>query len=162
MQDALQQAIECLQIQDVYQKNLLAFCAEDFEPKYDDLEKVDVSFMHVVRRSEVMALENDEETKRIFRVHIRLGVRWRELGAEEAESNEVDLAKIEGKLIAEYLMRHELTKEAMEVFAKQNASFHVWPYWREIVSSQCAKMNLPVIFMPAVQFAKHQDENVTK
>jgi hypothetical protein len=29
-----------------------------------------------------------------------------------------------------------------------NASFHLWPFWREYVVSQCNRMNLPKISIP--------------
>ena len=42
--------------------------------------------------------------------------------------------------------------EALEQFVLHNASFHIWPYWREYLASQCLRMNLAPITAPMRQF----------
>lgn len=164
MSDLLQKAIDNLQIEDVFQKSINAFCANNFEPKYNDFDEIEVQFMHVVRRSEVLQLENADDSRRFFRVIIMLGVRWVKASESKTsdESQIEELAKIEGRMIAEYLMKAEVPPEALDEFAKRNASFHVWPYWREVVASQCSKMNLPVVVLPAVQFASNRASEPTE
>lgn len=167
MTNLLQQAIDNLKIQDVYVRSLTAYCADDFEPKFHDFESIEIQFLHFVRGSAILEVADeqkpDAEPVKIFRVFLRLGARWMDTGVSEAKdgneetTNLKEVAKIEGRMTAEYQMTSDISTEALSAFAKQNASFHVWPYWREIVASQCSKMNLPVLTMPAVQFASNEN-----
>lgn len=167
MKSLLQQAIDNLEIEEVFQRSLTAYCADGFDPKYHDFDSIEIQYMHFVRRTEILELDSAEDKKRLFRVIIKLGVRWlvpsNNDTASKKVSNEVDddsqeLAKIEGRLVAEYLLKDETSPEALKIFADQNASYHVWPYWREIVANQCLKMNLPKVTLPAIQFAAHAKE----
>jgi hypothetical protein len=63
-------------------------------------------------------------------------------------------AVISGLMVAEYDMREDPGEDALKEFALRNASYHVWPYWRELLASQCQRMNLPKLVLPAVQFAQ--------
>ena len=67
-------------------------------------------------------------------------------------------AVIEAEMMAEYAMATNPGHGALDVFARHNASFHVWPYWRELVSSQCLRMSLPKLVLPARQFASNSAE----
>ena len=55
-------------------------------------------------------------------------------------------------------MTKTVDKESLNAFALQNASFHVWSYWREYLTSQCMRMNLPKLTLPMVQFANKRNE----
>lgn len=159
MNEALQKAIDCLKICDVYLHSSSASLEDAFEPKYDsNLDKLEVQFKHIVIRSNVLELSEDNQTANLFRVFVELGARWiipgeRKNGAEDLEVK----AYIEGVMVAEYLMQTDPGPEALEQFAINNASFHIWPYWREYLAAQCLRMNLPKLVMPAVQFASNQD-----
>ncbi|MDZ7750957.1 MAG: preprotein translocase subunit SecB [Gammaproteobacteria bacterium] len=161
MEAALKRAIENLEIHDVYLRSASIVLAEDFEPKYDsDAESLLVQFKHRVRRSEVMELEDENGSMQLlFRVYIDLGARW--VDAEEGASMPAapsadaapERARIDGTMVAEYLMREFLDDESQRLFAHSNASYHVWPYWREYLSAQCLRTNLPKITLPAVRTA---------
>ncbi len=149
---ALQQAIDSLQIQDVYVRDLQAICQGDFDPKYAaDISKLNIQQMHLVRQSNVAQLDDD---KHLLRVFIRLGVRWVDPN-EENEAQSVR-AMIEAEFIAEYLMTEELEQACVDEFSLKNASYHVWPYWRELLGNQCDRMRLPRLILPAVQFADNR------
>ena len=143
----LQQAIEKLKIQDVYLKSTQAHCEEGFDPKSTELDELLVQQMHMVRRSEVLQINDDEL---LVRIYIGLGTRW--LAPSESEEPNIK-AFIEADFIAEYQMTEKLAQDAINEFALQNASFHVWPYWREFLSSQCERLRLPRVVLPTVQFS---------
>ena len=147
----LQQAIDCLVINDVYLHEAESRCTNGFDPKeVDKLDGLLIQQMHVVVKSEVVAVDSDLD---LFRVYIRLGTRW--VTSNNIEGDETDIKVfIEADFIAEYQMKESLEQECLNEFALKNASFHVWPYWREYVSSQCERMRLPRITLPAVQFIK--------
>lgn len=149
----LQQAIDSLVINDVYLKSTQAECEDDFDPKSADiLEALSVQQMHIVRKSEVIQVDGDSQ---LVRIYIRLGARW---VSQQEEDDEPDIqALIEGEFIAEYLVTDPLEQEAIDEYALKNASYHVWPYWREFLSSQCERLRLPRVVLPTVQFSKQPD-----
>ena len=166
MKSALQSAIDALSIEDVSFRSISSSLAEGFEPKFDpDVEELQVDLKHAVRGYEVVEVRrhSDDNGQQLFRVLVDLGVRWSRLiesgkttGEADERSNSASdqLALIEALAVAEYAMDASPGDEALEQFALRNASFHVWPYWREYVSSQCYRMNLPRFLLPTRQFAE--------
>jgi hypothetical protein len=148
----LQKAIECLRISDVYVRNLDSKCNENFDPKYSDMDQLAIQTKHLVSKSEVV--QGDDE-KKIFRVFVEVGVKWL---AEEASSKEDvnPTALIEAEFVAEYNITNDLEDECLDEFALKNVSYHVWPYWRELLTSQCERMRLPRLFLPMTQIAQNQ------
>ncbi|WP_425642732.1 hypothetical protein ACPUEK_06605 [Marinomonas gallaica] len=142
----LQKAIDNLSIQDVYLKSSQAECSEGFDPKRTEHTELLVQQMHAVRRSEVIQSNEDEL---ILKVYVRMGTRW--VLPVEGQDPEIK-AFVEADFIAEYAMAELLETEAVDEFSLKNASFHVWPYWREFLSSQCERLRLPRLVLPAVQF----------
>ena len=64
---------------------------------------------------------------------------------------------IEAEFVAEYAMGEQLEKDCLDEFALRNASYHVWPYWRELLMSQCTRMHLPRLVMPTTQVAQNSE-----
>ena len=165
----LQKAIECLKIRDVFQRATLAEITEEFEPKYSDVP-LRLQFKHVVTQSQIIEVDEDKEDNDepcLFRVYIELGARWvidvsdgEETPSEEDDGAEV-MALIDATFVAEYQIEGKPGKDALNEFALKNASYHVWPYWREYLMSQSMRMNLPKIVLPAVQFAVNKDDSST-
>lgn len=154
MNEALQRAIDNLQIQDVYLRSTEAELLDGFEPKYDsEADTLQVHFKHLVTRSDVLELKDGDDIQELFRVYIELGARWIAPASEDEKQVLDEKARVEGIMVAEYLILQDPGQEALEMFATRNASYHVWPYWREYLSAQCLRMNLPKIMLPAVQLA---------
>jgi hypothetical protein len=159
MNEALQSAIDNLQIMDVFLRSAKAWLADDFEPKYEpDPVSLVVQFKHLVKRSDVLELKEGDQTRRLFRVHMDLGARWGVFDVEGEKNRFKRKAHIEGTMVAEYLMIDDPGEEALTAFAIKNASYHIWPYWREHLSSQCLRMNLPKLTLPAIQFARNGED----
>lgn len=161
MNDALQKAIDSLQIQDVSLRAAIAELNDGFEPKYaaeTDLQRVE--FKHAVTQSAVLELSDDGNNQQLFRVFIELGARWVDVRPPDAGADiePAIKARIECVMVAEYAMQEHPGDEALRAFAMQDASYHVWPYWREFLASQCVRMNLPKITLPAVQFAANRKD----
>jgi len=155
----LQKAIDCLKIKDVFQRSALARIEEIFEPEYTDVELV-LQFKHIVTESQIIKVNEDNDLS-LFRVFIDVGARWVvESDKKEKTSNTEDdagvMALIEATFVAVYQIEGEPDKSALNEFALKNASFHVWPYWREYLMSQSMRMNLPKVALPAVQFAANK------
>ncbi|MEO9944931.1 hypothetical protein [Paraglaciecola sp.] len=146
----LQKAIESLRISDLYVRNLESKCYEGFDPKHSDMEELVVQTKHLVTKSEVV--ENDNKEK-LFRVFVEVGVKW-SIENEEKELN--PQVFIEAEFVAEYDVKDDLEDECFNEFALHNVSYHVWPYWRELLMSQCDRMRLPRILLPMTQIAHNQ------
>ncbi|MFT5760588.1 MAG: hypothetical protein ACI9LM_005375 [Alteromonadaceae bacterium] len=154
----LQQAIDNLQIRDIYVKNFLANSAEGFEPKYsENFDSLLQQNKHLVSKSSVMVIDGpDVDKEKVFKVHVEFGMRWSEPTEQDGEGEQK--AIIEAEFIIEYLMINDLSNDSLNEFALKNASFHAWPYWRELVSSQCERMQMPRIIMPTLQLASNRNE----
>lgn len=144
----LQQAISGLVIQDVYIKSSQAQCADDFDPKSTGFDTLLVQQMHVVHRNELIEIDGGGQ---LVRVYIRLGARW--VSPEEHDEPDIK-AFVEADFISEYQVTAKLEQAAIDEFALKNASYHIWPYWRELLSSQCERLRLPRVVLPTIQFSK--------
>lgn len=164
----LQKAIDTLQIRDVYLRDFVARCIGGFDPKYDaDFSELSLETMHGVKESAVVEVDEEGGAERLLRVIVVLGVRWinetgfNEVSEEELESNNFFpvCAFIEAEFVAEYSIEGELEQACIDEFALKNASYHVWPFWRELLASQCVRMNLPRLMLPTVQLADNRYDN---
>jgi len=151
----LQKAIDNLNIQDVYVRDQVASCMGDFDPKYaTDIERLAIQQMHLVKQANVVELDDEN---RLLRVLVRLGARW--IDPEEKNEELSVRAVIEAEFIAEYQMTATtLEQSCIDEFSLENASYHIWPYWRELLSNQCARMYLPRLILPTVQLAHNRHQ----
>lgn len=150
----LQKAIDNLKIQDVYVRDLVASCNGDFDPKYaPDIDKLQVQQMHLIKQANVVEID---ETVCLVQAFIRVGVRW--IDPEEKNEDISVRAFIEAEFIAEYEMGDKLDQACIDEFCLKNASYHVWPYWRELLSNQCVRMHLPKLILPTVQLAQNRHQ----
>jgi len=149
----LQKAIDNLKIQDVYVRDQVASCMGDFDPKYaTDIERLTIQQMHLVKQANVVELDDES---RLLRVLVRLGARW--IDPEENNEELSVRAVIEAEFIAEYQMTDTtLEQSCIDEFSLKNVSYHIWPYWRELLGNQCARMYLPKLILPTVQLAHNR------
>ncbi len=162
--EVLQRAKNGLQIEDVYQVLSSSHLAEGFDPKFDTrVNQLDLQLKHLVRRSYLIESQQEEKTVLLFRVEIILGARFVfNEKAEQLEDKASMVAQIEATYMADYKitdMRLRIDNEALDCFAVNNASYHVWPYWREFVSNQAQRMNLPKVILPVMQLAANRAQN---
>jgi len=164
MTPALQKAIDSLRINDVFLQRSESCLSEDFLPKFEkQFESYLEQLLYSVSQTSVVELTGEEGEKlSVLHVTIECGVRWvdpeaeskTDSGDEERGEDKSVKARVEGTLVAEYIITEEIEDDSIEEFAHKNAGFHVWPYWREYLSNQCSRMNLPKLVLPAVQFNK--------
>lgn len=165
----LQLAQKCLRIADVYLRKSSLSSSDEYEHRSVDAEALRSQYHHVVEKSEVLVEEDGGDGLRLFRVHVDLAVRWglvpsSEASAEDQQSNTDvsedsfnELGRIAAHYVAEYELTEDVARECLDAFALQNASYHIWPYWREYVATSCARMNVPKIVMPTIQAAQNRD-----
>lgn len=153
--EKLQKAIDALHIYDVYLHNSISQCVNGFDPKYDqDLDKLITQTKHGVKQSHLAKVDDNLSLVRVF---IEVGVRLVDPKIEQED--ESVKAFIEAEFIAEYIVDEDLEQDCIDEYALKNASYHVWPYWREFLMSQCTRMYLPRLVLPAVQLAHNRHQN---
>lgn len=158
---ALEKAIKVLKIQDVWQSRASAKLSEEFLTRLDFPQHFRLEYQHQVSRTILGELENAEPEHYAFRVQLVLGIRYIE--AKRATKKKKDskkktnstaarvLAVIEASYIADYRCEENPGEDALDAFAQNNASFHVWPFWREFVACQANRMNLPKPTLPLIR-----------
>jgi len=154
---ALERAEQCLKIRDVWMQLANAWIAEDCDPKFSSFQNTEAQFKHAVSRATLAEITsaktiNDPKTLYLFRVYFNLGMRI----VSEKDKNPAVLAQIEATMVAEYHTPEDPGKEALDMFAAGNAAYHVWPFWREYLVSQCERMRLPRVFIPTVHLSSEK------
>lgn len=161
--EALAKAIAGLKIVDVFLNSSNSSLADLFDPKYDDRSNsLSYQTKSLVTGSEILEVSNGGDPKLVFRVRSELGVRMACKDEFEKTDSEPDvLAIVEGVMFADYEITDQSLveeTEALEVFALNNAPYHVWPYWREYVTSQMLRMNMPKFVLPMQLRASNQQQ----
>lgn len=153
-----QRVTNSLKIQDIYVRDQLASCLNNFNPKYaPDIDRLVVQQMHVVKEAHVVEL--DDKTK-LLQAFVRLGARWVDPRIENEDLSVQ--AVIEAEFIAEYEMTEALEQRYIDEFCLKNPSFHIWPYWRELLSNQCERMHLPRLILATIQLADNRHQQAEK
>lgn len=170
MDKELQRAIDALSIEDVSIRTAAASLLDGYDPKFDpEIGTLRAELSHSVKGFEVVEVDRNGDSSELFlRVLVELTVRWKpDCGHSEGDAEEprekpessTHVAFIEALMVADYSIDPDPGQEALERFALQNASFHVWPYWREYLANQCRRMNLPPVMLPMHQFTRPKDNS---
>lgn len=116
-----------------------------------------------------LSAEQDKKKVKLIRIHLSAGLRFISAGlSEEIEKNPAELEKhVRAEITASFIAEYQLTcdnleQEAIEEFAKVNAGFNVWPYWREYVQNLCSRMHLPIAILPLYQVPKETPLGVSE
>ena len=149
--DALERAKAALQFDDIFQASASALIGEAFDPKASVIDEAScqLKFKHVVRQSNVLEYSNSGDSIHLFRVFIDVGIRL--LYKKEVDASDDPILQIEATYCVDYRITQEnlqTDQEALDAFALNNASYHLWPFWREFIMSQCSRMNVPKIPLP--------------
>tara|TARA_Y100000780_G_scaffold231998_1_gene260191 strand:+ start:521 stop:1018 length:498 start_codon:yes stop_codon:yes gene_type:complete len=156
LSEKLQSAINNLRIRDVYFDSIDAAA---FDRTFDFGQGT----FHVQQKFGVNSFEvKESEEQKVVLFKFEAGIRWVTNGnsvsdeqATELEDSvppEVVLAHIESEIVASYLMRSSLDEDSLQEFAVKNCGIHVWPFWREFLSTHCERLRLPRVMLPITQF----------
>lgn len=149
MNKPLERAKKGLQFEDIYQAKVDARLEGKFDPRFNvGVQNYRLQLKHHVIESNLIEIKDSEQPVAIFRVYIDVGAR---LVLLENEMDEHPIAQIEASYRVDYRVTEPALiddKAALDAFALENASYHLWPYWREYVMSQSLRMNLPKIALP--------------
>lgn len=151
MSEALERAKRCLQFEDIYQSRVEAWLVDGFDPLFDAGKGYRLQFKHHVTKAAIIELKENGADLAVFRVYIDVGVRLLRKSVAKSKKDSALVAQIEASYCVDYRLKDKKLKddaEALDEFALKNASYHLWPYWREFAMSQALRMNLPKIALP--------------
>lgn len=152
----LQHAINSLHIDDIYLEKVLAEVLD----RGPELKNSNIEYKFGVGSFEVI----EREDRKLVCFHFDAGLRWTAKANDESNKQKKErkatrvLAHVEGELIAWYSMKEPLSEEVLREFAFKNCGIHVWPYWREFVTSTCDRLRIPRVTLPIVQFQTVENE----
>ena len=162
--ELLQKAIQCTAIHDVYLEECKSTFYNNFEPKVQD-QKLSVQFKIGAGTFDNLTVGMDDNTEiKMLRVHVQTGARFLDSEFDNEKKPETIekyiQAEITAKFVAEYRITcDDLSEEAIKEFSARNASFHVWPYWREFLHSMTGRMKLPEVVLPMFTLSKEKESS---
>ena len=153
----LQKAIHALAVADICPRSLSVSIQDDFESSFGGSE-LNVQWRHGLKR---ITLHNEDkpdgekgaDAKISVLFTIETGLRY--VTNLDADPDTVEESAIGVEILADfratYIASKELDRDCLEEFGKTNALFHIWPYWRELIQSTCARFGLPAMVLPMYQ-----------
>lgn len=168
----LQRAIAAISIKDVSFESFSSTLLNDFDPQFDNRAdslayqtRVNIAGFDVIEtryeadNEDASNIEIKAEPEYALRVSVSLGIRLGEAGKLTRHNTDpAAVALIESTMLAHYEINDNNIiedQDAIEEFVLQNAAFHVWPYWREFVSSSLQRLNLKKITLPFMKKAQN-------
>lgn len=157
--ELLKQAQQGLRLADIGLRQTKCAIADRFDPTHEPVD-AEVQMRLQLSRSEILEIEDgNQRLRKLFRVYVEAGLRWVQEASRTASQSaqgkpksgpEVrpTLATIEATFLAEYEMLSDLDTAALNEFARHNAAWNIWPFWREYCASQAQRMNLPKVMLP--------------
>lgn len=156
MTEIFQKAKKALAIKSVSLRN--SFVALNEELDTSDVNNANgeiQTFRSVVKVKEISLQHDDKE---IWEYHFfyACGIRVvnedpekeKNIDNETEEQNICVLAEIKATFDAIYRAEEKLEQALVEAFSDENVGYHVWPYWRELVQSSCARLNISALETP--------------
>jgi len=94
------------------------------------------------------------EDKWLYKLYTVIGIRF--LSDEDVKNEDPDeevepLLEIKSEFVAQYESPCELSEEEITQFGQNHVFYHVWPYWREVLQSSCARLGISPITIPPLR-----------
>ena len=146
----LQRAHQALKIQAVTLRDSSVKFNDDIDAFMLEDRATESQSLKGIRNLKVREFEPEDST---IKPHLEydffytIGIRLVEQGYDKDEEPNV-LLEIKATFNAVYKSEDELDQDVLSAFAEENVGFHVWPYWRELVQSSCARINIPPLTIP--------------
>lgn len=94
----------------------------------------------------------------VYRTHYRFIVRPLDAPTDPTATPPEELVSIRAGFEVCYRLPVDTdapSGEVLEKFGQHNAIFNTWPYWREYLQSQLARMSLPTFMLPVFRLPNH-------
>ncbi|PMG79378.1 hypothetical protein BCU84_05660 [Shewanella sp. 10N.286.51.B7] len=152
MTPEIKKCADNLLIQSVTLKNLYVnLCdeldSEDFEDRYLENSQ-ELKGLKMYKSLEI------EEGKWLYKLYTVIGIRFvsdEDFENEDTGTSIEPLLEIRSEFVAQYESPCELSEDEINQFGEQHVFYHVWPYWREVLQSSCARLNINPITIPPLR-----------
>lgn len=156
-EELIQQAIQCLSIQNVTLRQARLDLVDAFDPALAPRDLL-VQYRAAAKRAHQVEFQIENgPPQRHFQVEFECGLRLADAALiRDDDPATGQVAEIQALFLADYLIRPDSKPEktALDAFASVNVGYHVWPYWREYLQSTCARAGLPLIALPMYTMPK--------
>ncbi|MEZ6993328.1 MULTISPECIES: hypothetical protein [unclassified Aeromonas] len=162
MNALLKKAIDNLHVVSVNLRSINAYIHDHIEDyDFSALEKQGYKAVNKIKLVQAEAPSEHDKSISWFEYHFfySTGVRLVKIAHEKEENSDDDTAvEITATFTAIYKSDIQLEKECIEAFSENNVGYHVWPYWRELVQSYCARTSIPLIEIPLYICSTEKEE----
>ena len=125
----------------------------------DDLDSEDFEDRCLENSQELKGLKRYKsfeigEDKWLYKLYTVIGIRFvsdEDFQNEDTDTSIVPLLEIKSEFVAQYESPCELSEEEINQFGQQHVFYHIWPYWREVLQSSCARLNINPITIPPLR-----------
>lgn len=152
MTPEIQKCADNLLIQSVTLKNLYVNLCDDM-----DSEDFDDSYLENSQELKGLKMFKSleiEEGKWLYKLYTVIGIRFlphEDFDNEESNDSIEPILEIKSEFVAQYESSCELSEEEINQFGQQHVFYHVWPYWREVLQSSCARLGITPITIPPLR-----------
>lgn len=152
--ELIKAAQDGLALVDVYLRESHSSIHAEYDPKSENAPKLAFQHKFFVKHVAGFMVSEEGENHELVRYYVATGLRLLPTNLADAEKEPDELTKhamaeITAEFVSEYkIIKPDLSKEAIEEFGKYNTMLHIWPYWRELIQSMCARMRLAQIVLP--------------
>jgi hypothetical protein len=157
MSEKLTAAQDALRLEDIYLCSMSSGLRDSFVPTLalEDGARIRVDMRHGAKRHSIyerVDTDTGVETNFVEFV-VEFGARFRSSdAAEEDGDKEVSEDDVIASITAHFAMLYRMVKDVdpdcLEEFGRDNAPFHAWPYWRELLQSAASRMKMPAPVLP--------------
>lgn len=170
--DALRRAIDALHIRDVTLRESKLHVDDKFDVKFIDESALSVRLGWGARRSRMQRVKHrqtHEEHGVFFKVDIGTNVHVFDStnlseNATDDEINERTVARLDATFMVEYQVNSDdpLPDDAQAEFARKNAPYHVWPFWREFAYATLGRVGIAGVMLPMMVMGTPQPDKVVQ
>lgn len=167
-------AQRALWLKDVFVRECYARIDESYMPFEGITEEIDVQtkiqathHRVVTRQLDESEVASDGDTERqIVEFKVLAAARFVAEDADDAADPDVDqdadqddrFGEVVAVFSAVYFMMEPVDEATLVEFGMRNATFHVWPYWRELLHSTTGRLRLPPTVLPMFKIAPIEDK----
>ncbi|ACQ94445.1 hypothetical protein Tola_2853 [Tolumonas auensis DSM 9187] len=153
MTPELKKCVDNLLIQSVVLKKLLVELNDDIDAEdfSDSLlgHPQELRFVKQIRQ-----FKSEEGEHWIYKLNTVIGIRFIAEDNIDKDPNDTTIdpiLEIKSEFIAQYESACELTQDEINQFSEKHVYFHVWPYWREVIQSSCARLGISPLIIPPLR-----------
>jgi len=152
MDSAFEKAKKALAFKSVNLRNSYVVLDDDIEPLELEKQNLETQTFRGVAKVKEIFIESDKQNWWEYHFFYAVGIRLVKETVDDAQEN--PSLEIKATFNALYRANEKLDPDILEAFSEQNIGYHVWPYWRELVQSSCARLNVAPLEIPFYFFAQ--------